>query len=201
MAEQESFVQMLARLREGNAAAADQVFAEYQRRLIGLARTRIQTWLRQKVGPEDIVQSVFATFFKHLPEGRWDLVDREGLWRLLVQITIHKCNRTVRAFHTGKRDVGAEVALDSRGPDDSTVNRQAVDTEPTPDEAAALVDLLHVLLANATDQEKRIIEMRLAGHEVAEVAAAADCSERTVQRKLGVLRQRLERLLGQVAAP
>jgi DNA-directed RNA polymerase specialized sigma24 family protein len=76
-----------------------------------------------------------------------------------------------------------------------------VDTEPTPDEAAALVDLLHVLLANATDQEKRIIEMRLAGHEVAEVAAAADCSERTVQRKLGVLRQRLERLLGQVAAP
>jgi len=36
---------------------------------------------------------------------------------------------------------------------------------------------------------------------VAEVAAAADCSERTVQRKLGVLRQRLERLLGQVAAP
>jgi DNA-directed RNA polymerase specialized sigma24 family protein len=43
--------------------AARENFDRFARRLIGLARTRLDRRIRQKIDPEDVVQSVFRSFF------------------------------------------------------------------------------------------------------------------------------------------
>ncbi len=55
--------QLLIRWREGDQAAADALFRRYAERLIGLVRLRLSEKLARRVDPEDIVQSVYRSFF------------------------------------------------------------------------------------------------------------------------------------------
>jgi hypothetical protein len=56
----------------------------YANRLIALARSRLSSKLAGRIDPEDVVQSVYRSFFAEARAGRYHL-DRGGdLWRLLV---------------------------------------------------------------------------------------------------------------------
>src|SRR6266542_4997008 len=61
-----SLSELVRRLRTGDDTLADELFQRYARRLIGLARTHLDSHLRQKVDPEDVVQSVYKSFFRRL---------------------------------------------------------------------------------------------------------------------------------------
>ena len=52
----------MARLRAGDNAAAAEVFRRFANRLIGLARTHLDARVRQKVDPEDVMQSALKSF-------------------------------------------------------------------------------------------------------------------------------------------
>ena len=55
----ESFDDVMGRLRAGEqSAAATEIFHRFARRLIGLARTRLDDRVRGKVDAEDVLQSV-----------------------------------------------------------------------------------------------------------------------------------------------
>lgn len=73
MSEEPSFARLLTRLREGDEGAAEEIFREYSARLIALARSRLGDRLRAKVDPEDVLQSVFRTFFLRYAGGQYDL--------------------------------------------------------------------------------------------------------------------------------
>ena len=59
----DSFDDVITRLRDGDSEAATEIFHRFAARLIALARTRLDSRVRQKVDPEDVVQSVFRSFF------------------------------------------------------------------------------------------------------------------------------------------
>ena len=71
-------------LRRGEAHAAEQVFLRFAQRLIALARSRIDAAVRSKEDPEDVVQSVFRSFFTRQRGGQFLLADWESLWASLT---------------------------------------------------------------------------------------------------------------------
>ena len=61
-------------------------------------RKRISQRLASRIDPEDIVQSVFRTFFHRAKQGQFHLEDPEDVVKLLARITVHKTFRQI-AFH------------------------------------------------------------------------------------------------------
>ena len=198
MSHDPSFSDLMDRLRRGDSAAAERVFARFAGRLIGLARRRLGARLRGKEDAEDVMQSVLKSFFVRQAGGEFELGDWDGLWALLTVITLRKCGYRTRRFLAARRDVRREAAPSS--PDEAG-GWEAVSREPTPEEAAVLAETVEDLFRGLDEDNRRIVELSLQGHRPAEVSAAVGLTERTVYRVLERVRDRLERLADEGAAP
>lgn len=185
---------LLSRVREGDQAAANEIFARYVHRLTSLARRRLSGKLARKVDADDIVQSVFRSFFIRAQDGQYQ-ADRPGsLWRLLAAITVHKVLKQAERHAAAKRSLEAEQSFDSAGsfhglPPERLCN------EPTPSEALALSEELETLLTTLRPLHRQMIELRLQGCTVEEIAAETSRAERQVRRVLGKARELLEERL------
>jgi DNA-directed RNA polymerase specialized sigma24 family protein len=68
---------------------------------------------------------------------------------------------------------------------------QVAGEEPTPEFAALVADEFRRLFARLADESLRTIALlKLDGHSNAEIARNLDCGQRTVERKLAVIRKR-----------
>jgi RNA polymerase sigma-70 factor (ECF subfamily) len=180
------------RLRSGDPDAAQRVFQEFGQRLIALARNRLTAQLRPKIDPEDVMQSVFKSFFRRQADVPFDLETWDSLWALLTVLTLRKCGFRARFMRAQCRDVQREVPQVSL-PDDSVAGWEAIGREPTPSEAAMLNETVAELLVGLSERDRQIVEMSLQGYSVAEMSVEAGCAQRTVQRLLARVKQRLER--------
>src|SRR5271155_2135413 len=97
-----SFDALMDRLRAGDAAAATRLFEEYAGRLTALARSRLAAALRGKVDAEDVMQSVFKSFFLLHAARPFDLDSRDSLWGLLARLTVCKCARKAEHFRAAR---------------------------------------------------------------------------------------------------
>lgn len=188
MSSTNSFAQLMTRLRAGDQPAAAEVFHRFAERLIALARTRLDRQLRQKVDPEDILQSVYQSFFRRHLQGDFEVADWDGLWSLLTVLTVRKCGRWAERFRAECRDVNREQSLAALG--------EALAREPTPAEAAALTDAVEYLLRHLEERDRAIVALTLQGYPAAEVAHQLGRPERTVFRILERVKKRLRRLEG-----
>src|SRR5262245_5216743 len=64
---------LLARWRNGDQQAAAVLFHRYADRLVALAKSRLSARLASRVDPEDVVQSVYRSFFVDARVGRYDV--------------------------------------------------------------------------------------------------------------------------------
>src|ERR1051326_5108003 len=171
--------------RQGDNKAAQLLFDRYVERLHALARRRISQRLSSRVDPEDIVQSVFRTFFGRLKEGQFKIDDQDDLCRLLVRITVHKTLRQIAYHKAGKRDPGAEVAQ-SKESEDRLID--LLDREPTPEATAMFLDQLEHFLNRLRAQERQILEMRLQGFSNEDIAQKLGIYDRKIRRALEHIR-------------
>jgi tRNA A-37 threonylcarbamoyl transferase component Bud32/DNA-directed RNA polymerase specialized sigma24 family protein len=185
--------ELLARYRRyHDEAAATELFRRYAGRLTALARSRLSRALAARVDPEDVVQSAYRSFFLLAGKDEIPLRESGDLWRLLVRITLRKVHRSARRHRAECRSIDREqAALDDQ-------EAIALSREPTPAEAAALVDELRCLLAPLGRVQRRMIEMRLQGHDIDAIAAEVQRSPRTVRRALAALGEELQRRLNDV---
>ncbi len=187
----DSFTELMARLRADDQDAATAVYRKFIHRLIGLARNQFDESFRARADYEDVVQSVFKSFFARQRAGQFDLGDWDALWGLLVAITLRKCSRRRGYLRARRRDAAREVGSAGSG----QAAWDAVDREPTPLEAAMLTETVAEWLDDLKSSERAIMELYLQGLTVADVARRLDRSERTVRR----VRQHVEaRLLERV---
>lgn len=199
MTESPSFTDFLRELKAGDGEAARRVFERYSTRLIALARTRMSSAMRQGIDPDDIVQSVFKSFFRHQAAGEYDFENWKSLWGLLALITIRKCCRQARRQRTIKRDPGQKRA---QGDSDGVAYGawDLVSNEPTPHQSVVLAESLESVLRQLEPRERVVVSLSLQGLESAEVAAEIRGSERTVRRALQRARELLERECGLLPA-
>ena len=169
---------LLHRLKSGDERAADEVFHRYVDRLTALARSRLSQRLAARLNADDVVMSAYRSFFVRAKQGAFALEAGGDLWRLLVEITLHKLYRQASHHSAKKRSVAREAAQPDGRP------HRAVNTGPTADQAVAAAEELALAMRELSDNARAALELRLQGHELNEIAKQLGCSERTVRRWL-----------------
>ena len=180
---------LLRRVRSGQPDAATELYLRYAERLSALAAGQCGPDLAARVDPEDIVQSVFRTFFRRVARGQYDVPEGEELWKLFLVIALHKIRSTASFHRAAKRD----VRVTTTGLTEALAGGQLA----APDESAraTLGLVIDELLAGLPQSMRAIVELRIEGHEVEEIARRTQRSRRSVERALQEFRTRLSALI------
>jgi RNA polymerase sigma factor (sigma-70 family) len=192
MDETDPVADWMRRWGAGDPRAAELLFARYGERLTQVAEQHLSRKLAAREGGEDVVQSVFRTFFRRSAEGQFQIDTSAQVWRLLVKITLQKVRTRARYHATKKRSAAAEVQ-----PEEDSWVAEALAREPDPAAAAELVDLMEALVQGVPPLYCRVLELRLQGMVPADVARELSISRNTVYRALELFKQRLTECAGQ----
>ena len=200
-----SVTHWLNQLQAGDQDAAQKLWERYFRRLVGLARKKLQEMPRRAADEEDVALSAFATFCQRAEDGQFaQLSDRDGLWRLLVVITARKALRLVGDERRQKRGGPGLAVENSNSNRDSLPSGPAfpeivlgledlISREPTPDFAAQVAEEFQRLLDLLGNPELATLAIwKMEGYTTNEIAAKAGCVPRTVERRLRLIRRKWE---------
>lgn len=141
-----------------------------------------------------MVQSAFKSFFRRQREFRFESDSSDGLWALLVVITLRKCAKWADVFTARKRAVSREVSLEVEGPH-GTAWRDLAASEPGPEELAVLAETVDRLLQELEPRQQQIVSLRMEGYELDEIAQQVQSSRRTVSRVVAEAKKSLEKIL------
>ncbi len=180
---------LLRRFRTGEEDAATALYLRYARRLQLLARKQISPALSTRFDPEDVVQSVFRTFFRRAKTGCYDVPAGEELWQLLLVLALNKV-RSLAVHHRAlKRDAAATV------PTEPQALSQLAGTGDDKQSMTILQMVIDELLEDFSPSGREIVTLRIDGHRVQEIAELTGRSKRTVERILQDFRRRLGNLV------
>lgn len=171
------------RLNQGDSSAMQQLFEEYSQQLIRLAGKNIHPALLKRFDGEDVVQSVFRTFFRRQEEGTLRVEHSQQLWQLLATITLCKTRSHARR-HTAKRR-NAQAEKDVAG------ELQLFGREPSTEDALALWEEIDAALEGLPDRAGEILSSRLEGKNKSEIAGEMNLSRQTIHRILKLVEERL----------
>ena len=176
-----------ARLERGESQAMQDLFDRYSQRLEQIATKNIQAALKRRFDGEDVVQSVFRTFFRRQKEEKLRIEHSEQLWRLLVRITLCKTRSRARQHTAGRRDARADKAI---GADWELLARA-----PSPQDAIALSEEVDAVLEGLPVRAGEILSKRFEGETKSDIAKQLNLSRQTIHRILKLVETRLtERL-------
>jgi DNA-directed RNA polymerase specialized sigma24 family protein len=183
-----SVTRLIGMLKKGDRAAAQRLWETYFRRLVGLARARLQGTARRLADEEDVALSAFASFYRRAECGAFPrLEDRDDLWQLLFIVTVRKAINLVHYQGRLSRGSGRVKSLaDLEGMDLESV----IGHEPSPEFAAEMTDECRRLLDRLGDPTLRSVALwKMEGMTNAEIAVRVGCAEKSVERKLRAIRQ------------
>lgn len=175
---------LVERCRGGDELASRELFERYVSRLIAMVHRRMSTRLARRVDAEDIVQSAFRSFFVGVEKEKFHIDESGDLWRLLVVMSLNKLRRRVAHHRAAKRAMDAEQPLSTDHPDGSFACFEVAASEPLPDAATAVMDEFQHLTNDFAPHQLEILQLRMHGYQMEEIAAKVGRSERTVRRLL-----------------
>ena len=180
---------LLWRFRDGDQDAATCLYVRYAKRLKSLVKKQCPAELTRWLEAEDIVQSVFLSFFRRARQGYYDVPDGEELWKLLLVLALHKIRDKSSYYHAAKRDV--HLTLGGEG------GRRRLESQADAERSQLnhLQLAVREILEELPPRCRVMVELRVEGYEVAEVALKTGRSRRTVERILQEARLKLGELL------
>lgn len=182
---------LIQRLRAGEQTAAMSLYQRYAHRLKGLVNAQLSRDLARRVEVDDIVQSVFRTFFRRAGEGQYHVPAGDDLWKLFLVICLNKVRSQSHYHFAAKRDVRTEL-----GSEGGEIAFEQIGTENSAAEAFLSL-VVDEALSHLPQPHRQIVQLRLEGYEVAEIAQKIQRSKRTTERILQQIRAQLEALLKQ----
>jgi len=191
----EDFQRLIAGLRAGDPVVLEEFCRRYGDPVERLAGRHIASGLRPRIGADDVALSVCRTFMRRMHGGEFSLDDSESLWRLLCAITLTKVRLKARHHLRQKRGVHREARAPSETSEHSTGASEPVSPATSPVDAVAFTEQFERLLSELTDEERRLVDLKLQQQTNVQIAAAMGCAERTVRRLLARLQQRFEEAL------
>jgi DNA-directed RNA polymerase specialized sigma24 family protein len=178
-----------ARLRAGDPVAVRDLWDRYFDRMVALARKKLRGLSARASDEEDVALSAFKSFCRAVEAGRCDeALAPDGLWTLMMALTARKAIDLWRYETRDKR---------LRPSGDQDVNQQLLRTvagrEPEPEFIALMADECERLLRRLDDPELKVIAVRkMEGFTNAEIATELDLTLRTIERRVNLIRHRLE---------
>lgn len=188
-----SVTEWIAEVKLGQSGGAhEELWRRYFHRLVGLARLKLGGVPRGAADEEDVAISALTAFFDAARQGRFPLLhNRHDLWPLLVKITARKAldqKRHILADKRGGGNVRGNSAILPTDADGGWYDA-LIDAELGPDDLVALSEQCHRLMDRLPDDRMRsIARLRLEGYTNAEIAVKLGVVERTVERKVGMIR-------------
>jgi DNA-directed RNA polymerase specialized sigma24 family protein len=186
----------IGQLQGGDSRAAQQLWERYFRQLVGLARQKLQGRPCGAADEEDVALSAFKSFCRGAKQGQFpQLHDREDLRQLLIAITSHKAISLMR--REGRRKRGGGAVLDEAALADLICSgreeaafEQLIGHEPSPESALEMAEEVTRLLDQLEDATLQSLALgKMEGYTNRELAVHLGFSPRTVERKLGLIRQ------------
>jgi RNA polymerase sigma-70 factor (ECF subfamily) len=169
--------------RAGHEDAATSLYLRYAARLRDLARTYCGGAFAGRFDADDIVQSVFRTFFDGVRKESYDVPPGGEIWGLLLVLALNKVRSQIDHHRAAKRSVhltAGPAALDGT----AVLQRD--------ESAAAFLKLvLDEQLDGLPESNRAIVRLRIEGYEIGEIADRTGRARRTVERVLQEFRARL----------
>ena len=185
-----SVTHWIQKLRTGEDRAASELWDRYFVRLRQLARRRLGANPRQAADEEDVAVSVFDSLCRGISEGKFDrLSDRDDLWRLLIVLTRQKSVDGIRHEARLKRGGGQVQSLSAQQDDEKDLT-EFLAADPDPAFLTSVDEQCERLMALLRDDTLRTIAMRkMEGVTNDEIAGELGLSERTIRRKVDLIRE------------
>ena len=177
------------RWQQGDQQAAALLYDRYAQQLAQLAATHLQEKVARRVSGEDIVQSVFQSFFQRTADNKLQVQNARELWNLLVTITLSKTRSAARHHRARKRAVNAEVAV----PQSEWLPMELA-AGPSPSQAAVFVEEVQRLTEDLSPRHQEILALRMAGHTRTEIAGITGLTRQTIYRVLKLIESRISEL-------
>lgn len=178
-----SITRLIDELKSGDEKMKNEAIAKlwetYFERLCTVARKKLTSKAKRVNDADDVLVSVFDALYGKVVAGdSLNAQDRDSLWKLLLKITRDKATDRNRQQDRERRG-GANTP--------EPLIEELISKEPTAED----VELFEELIDGLIEPDLiRIARMKLAGHSNEEIASELDRSERTIQRKLGVIKDR-----------
>lgn len=186
-----SITRALAALRLQNEQSAELLWKRFFERLCGYAESRLYRRHRKLVDPDQIASDAFMALLDGVKNHRFEQVrNRDELWQMLTLIASRKTIASQRQLDRQKRGGGKVRGLSSCGGRNANVLEEFISGDLTPDAIVELEDLSRCLLAALpNDVIRKVAVLRMAGHANAEIAEKLSLTERTIERKLKLIRE------------
>lgn len=136
------------------------------------------------------------SLFRAAQQGRFpNLADRHELWRLLLRMTARKVVDLKRRESRQRRGGGRVQGESACGGSDSAGEHaglaEAVGDVPTPEFAAMMAEECQRLLERLADPDlQALAAAKMEGYTNEEIAQRFDCSVRTIERRLRLIRRK-----------
>lgn len=175
------FDELVAQLKEGSQDAAWDLVELYGPHILRVVRRSLTREIRPKFDSQDFVQAVWASFFTHR-DRFLDVEGPEQLVGLLATMARHKIVDEVRRrLETQKHNVRRERSMDDSN---LVIKGTLVSGDPTPSQIAMARERWGQMMDQQPDQNRQIVNLRLAGETHQAIARMLGISKKTVQRVL-----------------
>lgn len=182
---------LLRAISGGSDEAAEKLYRRYANRLRALAKAQSSRDLARCEDVDDIVQSVFGSFFRAASQGLYDVPAGEDLWKLFVVIAMNKIRAKGNYHRAAKRD----IRLTSGG--DALEQASATELASEDEALASLQMAVHEALERLPLVTRQVAVLRMQGYDIDEIGRATSRSYRTVERCLKSFRELLSGMLKQ----
>lgn len=175
------FQELLSQVRAGSEEATRELFELCKGRVYKAVRRRLHRSLRPKFDSHDFVQAMWLSFYKQIsvvPE-----FDREeDLLDYVIRIVGNKvADEYRRRRRTETHNVARERPLDLNT---DSVKRSLFSRDPTPSQTMMAGERWSEIVKNLPDSYREVVESRLNGEEIPEIAGRLAMSETRVRRIL-----------------
>jgi DNA-directed RNA polymerase specialized sigma24 family protein len=183
--EDEDFRDLIRRVRAGDQSAAAELMQRYEPEIRRTIRVRLgSSRLNRVLDSVDVCQSVMGNVFVRIAAGQFDVEHPAQLIGLLLKMASNKL-----ADHARKPANRAVPA------GDSTLDARAGRRDP-PDPAFVVRDLVSEVRRRMTGEERRIAELRAAGHGWDEIGRRLKDSPDALRKRLDRAADRIAKELG-----
>jgi RNA polymerase sigma factor (sigma-70 family) len=162
-----------AGMREISEDAAAQFYARYMEKLMSLVQRNLASRFAARVDPEDLVQSIFRSWFTGAKEGRFQPASKDEVWKLLSVVALNKVRNKVK-FHDAQRRAVSRT--------ESGDEIFGGFPEPTPEDARKFVELIEAASQRLEEMPRRTLELTIEGKSVEEIATELGRTTRSVSR-------------------